>query len=155
MLKVYFGLDYNANIAVDVYFNHVYNPDWLIDPLVKEMIKDIDNSTVLDKYCILSPVLGQIPPEKLSGGVKTLIMLYKLDNFYTDLMVCGENCESWIYKISSLKDITVSMSSYDLVFRNIDINGICLNNNSKFKGSSEWIRNCIKFIPISERGEKV
>lgn len=32
------------------------------------MIKDIDDSEVLSGECINSPVLGQIPPERLSGG---------------------------------------------------------------------------------------
>lgn len=154
MLKVFFGLDYDANLYVDVFFNHVFEHEWLEDDLVKEMIKDIDNSEVLSPYCIQSPILGQIPSERLSGGVKTLIMLYKMDDFYTDLIVCGENCEKWISKISQLKDITVSMSGYDLVFKDNPISGICLNDGSTFKGSKEWAAKCIDFIDTSERGEK-
>lgn len=43
--------------------------------LAKEMIFDIDKSTVLDSAVIRSPILGNIPPTSLSGGVKTLILI--------------------------------------------------------------------------------
>ena len=36
------------------------------------MMKDVDQSIVLDSGVIDSPVLGKIPPTGLSGGVKTL-----------------------------------------------------------------------------------
>lgn len=39
------------------------------------MIKDVDQSIVLDSGVIDSPVLGKIPPTGLSGGVKTLILV--------------------------------------------------------------------------------
>lgn len=39
------------------------------------MIKDVDKSEVVSDECIISPVLGQIPPERLSGGVKTLLLI--------------------------------------------------------------------------------
>ena len=80
MVSVFFGLDMDALIDVDVYFNNVFEYEWLDDPFVKEMIRDVDNSIVLSNQCIQSPVLGQIPPERLSGGVKTCIMLYKMDD---------------------------------------------------------------------------
>ena len=96
MLNIYFGYDTEAILSIDKYFNNTYDEDWLDDPFVKEMVLDVDRSEVLDKYCIQSPVLGQIPPEKLSGGVKALICMYKLDDFYVDLIVCGKNCEKWI-----------------------------------------------------------
>ena len=41
------------------------------------MINDVDNSTYIDGLVITSPVLGPIPPERLYGGVKTLIMIYE------------------------------------------------------------------------------
>ena len=34
MLKVFFGLDYDANLYVDVFFNHVFEHEWLEDDLV-------------------------------------------------------------------------------------------------------------------------
>ncbi len=45
-----------------------YEDSWIVDPFVKEMIWDVDKSTVLDSGVIDSPVLGKIPPTGLSGG---------------------------------------------------------------------------------------
>ena len=57
------------------YFKYDYEEGWIVDPMVKEMIQDVDNSTVIDSGIIDSPVLGKIPPTALSGGVKTLILV--------------------------------------------------------------------------------
>ncbi len=54
------------------YVKYDYEDSWIVDPFVKEMIQDVDKSTVLDCGVIDSPVLGKIPPTGLSGGVKTI-----------------------------------------------------------------------------------
>ncbi len=119
---------------------------WLEDDLVQEMIRDVDNSEVVSNACIQSPVLGQIPPEKLSGGVKALIVLYKSDDAYVDLIVCGPNCEKWLSKIAMDKDIHVSMSGFDLKFENSLISGKCLNDGSTFNGHREWLLKMEEFV---------
>ena len=43
--------------------------------MVKEMIQDVDESTVIDSGVIDSPVLEKIPSIGLSGGIKTLILV--------------------------------------------------------------------------------
>jgi hypothetical protein len=39
------------------YFKYDYEEDWIADPMVKEMIQDVDKSTVIDSGVIDSPVL--------------------------------------------------------------------------------------------------
>jgi hypothetical protein len=148
MVSVYFGIDRKSILNVDEYFNHTYEDEWLDDPLVKEMVKDIDNSDILSRYCIQSPVLGQIPPTMLSGGVKTLIMLYKgEEGFVPDLIVCGENCQKWLSKIFSLRGIIkVTMSGYDLNFNGLPIEGICENDGSKIKDSKDWTKKMLDMV---------
>jgi hypothetical protein len=139
-VSVYFGYDKSAVVDVDSYFNHVYNAEWFDDPFVKEMVKSIDNSEVVSRYCINSPIFGQIPPLMLSGGVKTCIMLYKLDDFVPDLIVCGENCEKWLSEIFKMKEtVKVIMSGYDLTFSGLWIKGICENDGSVISNSEDWI----------------
>ena len=138
MVSVFFEYDHNANLYVDTYFNNVYNPDWFLDDFVKEMVLDVDNSVVQDRYCIMSPAMGQIPPMLLSGGVKGLILLYKTDDFYTDLQIFGENCEKWLSKIFKIKDVKCCCSSFDLTFRGYEINGICENNGKLITNAEEW-----------------
>jgi len=119
LLSIFFGYDENAVLSVDTYFNNTYDEAWLDDPFVREIIRTVDGSKVQDRQCILSEVLGQIPPERLSGGTKTLILMYEEEGFYTDLIVCGANCEDLILDMAQKKDISCCLSGYDISFKNL------------------------------------
>ncbi|KIR02308.1 hypothetical protein P261_01123 [Lachnospiraceae bacterium TWA4] len=145
MLSVQFGFDEDCIRDIDLYFDNVYDEDWLEDELVKEMIFDVDQSEVKGTQLIISPILGAIPPERLSGGVKALICMLKTDA-YIDLIVCGPNCEKWILKIAQIRDITVGMSGYDLCFEKMDIKALCINDQSMILDYREWILKMNEFV---------
>ncbi len=107
MLKIWYygGIKYMKDAPS--YFDHVYEDEWIVDPFVKEMIQDVDSSTVISPHIIESPVLGAITPKELSGGVKVLILMLKDDSFVYNMSNCGNNCAKWILKIAEQKDITV------------------------------------------------
>lgn len=67
MLNIYYGDMQESVYNTAAYFKYDYEDSWIIDPFVKEMIQDVDQSTVLDSGVIDSPVLGKIPPTGLSG----------------------------------------------------------------------------------------
>ena len=75
MLNVFYGDMKEAVYNTASYFKYDYEESWIIDPMGKEMVQDVDSSTVIDSGIIDSPVLGKIPPTALSGGVKTLILV--------------------------------------------------------------------------------
>ena len=77
MLNIYFGDMPEAVYNTSVYFNYTYEDEWLTSDFAKEVIKKIDKSNVLGPHAIESPVLGVIPPENLSGGTKTLLLMAK------------------------------------------------------------------------------
>lgn len=54
MLKVFFKdlQDGQGVYNTSVYFENVCEDDWIISPLAKEIIKDIDKSEVLSPECI-------------------------------------------------------------------------------------------------------
>ncbi|MBP3782625.1 MAG: DUF4869 domain-containing protein [Butyrivibrio sp.] len=108
MLKIHFGELENTEYGPS-WFKFNYNPEWLKDPFVQKMIKDVDNSTYIDGLVIDSPVLGPIPPERLSGGVKTLIMIYEKPELIFDATSCGENCAKWLLEIGKFKDVTINL----------------------------------------------
>lgn len=89
------------------YFDNVYEDEWIEDDFVKEMILDVDHSSVFSAHIIESPVLGAITPKELSGGVKVLILMLKDDSFIYNMSNCGNNCAKWILKIAEKKDLTV------------------------------------------------
>ena len=68
--------DENYVFSPDTYFKYNYEDEWFEDELVKKMVRDVDGSTVLSAHSIDSPILGIIAPERLSGGVKALMIMY-------------------------------------------------------------------------------
>lgn len=62
MLRIYYGKMPEAIFNTSVYFKNVYEDSWITDPFSKEMISDVDKSTVLDSAVIDSPVLGKFRP---------------------------------------------------------------------------------------------
>lgn len=107
MLKIWYygGTDYMEDAPS--YFDNVYEDEWIEDDFVKEMIKDVDKSTVISAHVIESPVFGAITPQGLSGGVKVLILMLKDDSFVYNMSNCGNSCAKWILKIAEQKDLTV------------------------------------------------
>lgn len=157
MLSIFFGYDTNAVLNVDTYFNNTYDDVWLDDPFVKDIVRAVDNSEVQDRQCIMSPVLGQIPPERLSGGTKALILLYKEDDFYTDLIVCGENCEKYILDIAEKKDIICALSGYDISFnvlgdKNHPTPIRCENDGSILNNHEEFVLKMLEYVGKSAVG---
>nr|WP_330419333.1 DUF4869 domain-containing protein [Lachnospira eligens] len=73
------------------------------------MIKDIDKSEVLGENCIESPILGQISPKDLSGGAKTLMLIYNNPNLVINASACGDNCVKWLLQMAEEKDIFIRL----------------------------------------------
>ena len=109
MLTIIYGDAENSIYNTNVYFKNTYEPEWFESELAKKMIKDVDDSDVLSGECINSPVLGQIPPERLSGGVKTLLLMLNEPNKIFNASTCGDNCAKWILEIGKLKDLTINL----------------------------------------------
>ena len=91
------------------YFDHTYKDEWITDELSVKMIKDIDKSDVISSYNIYSPVLGPITPRMLSGGVKTLLLIYFMDDKVFNSSQCGDNCAKWLLEIGRRKDVTIAL----------------------------------------------
>lgn len=109
MLNVFFGDMKEAVYNTAAYFKYDYEDSWIVDPFVKEMVLDVDQSVVLDSGVIDSPVLGKIPPTGLSGGVKTLILVKFDKNKVFNASTCGDNCAKWLLKIAETEDRTVNL----------------------------------------------
>ncbi len=129
MLSIYYGdiVSEKYIFNPDVFFNNSYEEEWITDPLSKQMIKDIDGSEVVGPRLIDSPFLGAIPAERLSGGVKTLILMKFDSSHIFNASACGDNCAPWILKIGQEKDLTIRLGylmdfgeeSFDIEIANI------------------------------------
>jgi len=109
MLSVYYGDMPEAIYNPALFFKNSYSDDWITDELSKEMIRDVDKSEVIGARIIDSPVLGGITPRELSGGVKTLICIYKRPDRVFNASACGDNCAKWILEIGKRQDVTINL----------------------------------------------
>ena len=111
MLRIFFG-NYEAENYIptpDPYFDNTYEDEWLEDDLSKEMVQDVDNSTLVGPNLVQSPVLGSIPVTRLSGGVKTLILISHDPDHVYNASACGDNCAKWLLKLGRKADILVRL----------------------------------------------
>ena len=109
MLTIIYGDAPQSVYNTNVFFKNTYEPEWFETDIAKKMIKDVDDSDVLSGECINSPVLGQIPPERLSGGVKTLLLILNEPDRVFYASTCGDNCAKWLLEIGKQKDVTVNL----------------------------------------------
>ena len=114
MLKIFFGDDPGEGYIFnpDIFFNNSYDDEWITDDVSKQMIREIDGSEVIGTHLIESPYLGPIPPERLSGGVKTLILIAHDSEHIFNASACGDNCAGWLLKLSENRDITVRLGYF-------------------------------------------
>ena len=110
MLKIFLGDMDEAVYHPPVYFDNRYEDEWIKTPLTKAMVKDVDNSEIVDVHLVQSPVLGPISLKELSGGVKTLILMaYDNSGRIFNASACGDNCAKWILQIAQKKDLTINL----------------------------------------------
>ena len=109
MLNVYFGDMPEAVYDTSAYFDNAYLDTWFDDEFVRRMVKSIDKSAVLDGGVIESRVLGKVPPTGLSGGVKTLILIYFDSERVFNASTCCDRCAWWILRMASKRDVTVNL----------------------------------------------
>lgn len=143
MLNIYFGEMENVKYG-PTWFKYNYRPEWLKDPFVQAMIKGVDNSTYVDGLVIDSPVLGPIPPERLSGGLKTLIMIYEKAELVFNATSCGGNCAPWLLKIGKRKDVTVNLEYLMMFEPPFEI--MILNENRIVRDNEEYLAAAMEYV---------
>lgn len=109
MLRVWFGDKENAIYNTSVFFKNRYKDEWILEDFSREVIADVDRSQVIDANSIQSPVLGNISPLQLSGGVKALILMKHFPGKVFNASNCGDNCAKWILKLGEEQDFTINL----------------------------------------------
>ena len=121
---------------VNAYFGHHLDLKILNDDFVKEVIKDVDKTDVISENLLISPVFGPIPPSKLSGGAKALILMYAQEKPVW-ATACGDNCAKWIVEIAKQKDITIILG-HRMHFPDV-FEAVCLDNGEKIHGDEDFV----------------
>lgn len=117
MLKIICGDEPEYLLNTSRYLFELENTrEWFEDPLVQEMVLDVDKTEHIKGAVFESPVLGPIMADQLSGGVKGLILILKSKQLrdYRAMRssIFGDNCVKWLIKLSYITDFTIYMSHY-------------------------------------------
>ncbi|MCR5726886.1 MAG: DUF4869 domain-containing protein, partial [Lachnospiraceae bacterium] len=106
---------------------------------------DVDKSEVLGPRIIDSPVLGGITPRELSGGVKTLIDIYKQPDKIFNASACGDNCAKWLLVIGEMMDVTINLR-HIMDFGEDEFTIKVLNTDETIHNMSDLIMVAGKFV---------
>jgi len=109
LLHIFYGEMPEAIFNTAVFFKNSYDDAWIVDEFSRQMIADVDKSEVLGTGVIDSPVLGKIAPERLSGGVKTLMLVKFMPDRVFNVSTCGNHCAKWLLKIAAHEERTVNL----------------------------------------------
>ncbi len=93
---------------VSDHFNDEFEKEWFQDPYVQRIIKEIDNTEVVDGFNLYNEFLGSIPPEYLSSGCKRLILIYK-ENIKLNGDRFGDNCIPILMELAKVKDVEITL----------------------------------------------
>lgn len=159
MLNVWFGDGYPFGKVikrVDMYFDIMKEKSWFNDKFNQEMIKDVDRGTiVLKDYALESPMWGGMSPDKLSGGLKTLILVKELPNITFDITNCGENCFKWLFKICENEDRTVVLKYHPLIAFLDPFKMKIINNDKIVTNAGDMSSETMEFIFEDENSERM
>lgn len=142
MLNVYFGDMPDAIYNTALYFRNVYQDAWITDSMSREIILDVDKSTVVSANLIESPVLGPISPVMLSGGVKTLLLIKHDKKQVFNASTCGDNCAKWILQLAEKRKLVINLH-HVMDFGPDDFKIKVLNSGVIAHNMSELIRESI------------
>lgn len=145
MLKIYIGEMDNVLHNVEVYFKNQMDYSWLDDEFAKEVIADVDNSQVVSEHCIISPVLGQIPPTALSGGTKALLLMKNQKERIINASNCGDNCAKWILRLGQRQNLTINLN-HIMDFGEEVFEAEILNNGMIVHNMKEFVFEAVKYL---------
>ena len=127
-----------------MYFDNTYLDNWLTDDLSVKMIKSVDKAVVLSPNAVDSKALGVIPVTKISGGLKTLLLLRHDDTKIFNASTCGDNCAKWILEIGKQQDVTINL-------RHMMSFGKDTQFDIRIKNGNEMVHSMRELIPIASR----
>lgn len=151
MLNIFFGDMPEAIYDTASYFNNTYLDKWLEDDFTKKMIQAVDKAKVLSPQAIESKALGIIPVTSLSGGTKTLLLIYHDAQKVFNASTCGNNCAKWILEIADRRkeDITINLHhlmDFDWGRKSRYFNIRIVNNGEIIHSMSELVLVAGKFL---------
>lgn len=98
----------DKNVIVDSrgFFSINKKIEWFQDPVVKNIMKYVDKIVVKDGFCLENELGMVIPPEYLSTGCKTAILVWEYPDTVFNMTQCGNNAFKCVSDICKYYDRT-------------------------------------------------
>lgn len=145
MLNIFFGDMENVIFNTSVFFDNTYQDSWFQDDFTKRVIKDIDKGEILGPNCVTTKILGPIPPTKIAGGTKTILLMKFDNNHIFNASTCGDNCAKWILKIAKDKDLTINLR-HIMNFGKKDFTAKILNSGKIITTQKEYVEQAVMYL---------
>ena len=130
-----------------MYFDNTYLDNWLTDELSVKMIKSVDKAVVLSSNAVDSKALGVIPVTKISGGLKTLLLIRHDNTKIFNASTCGDNCAKWILKIAQKADRDIIINLRHIMnFGDKPFEIKILNNGRTVHNMKEYVLNAGMYL---------
>lgn len=130
-----------------MYFDNTYLDNWLTDELSVKMIKSVDKAVVLSSNAVDSKALGVIPVTKISGGLKTLLLIRHDNTKIFNASTCGDNCAKWILKIAQKADRDIIINLRHIMnFGDKPFEIKILNNGKTVHNMKEYVLNAGMYL---------
>ena len=126
---------------VSGYFDAEYEEAWFKDDFIRRVIREVDETEVLNGNTLYNETLGQIPPQWLSSGCKGLILLYK-EGTHINGDRLGDNCISLLLEIADSKDITISLRHIPKFPEKF--NAVIINSNRRIGSFREYVEEFVE-----------
>ena len=140
MLYIHFGhLGQKKEVVhLDMYFDNLLQRDThLVDnDFARKVLLDVEGTKVISNYVIETKYIGIVSSEKISGGVKALLLMKACPDIVINASRCGDNCAKWIQQIGREQDLTVTMYA-QMEFSN-PFEAVCVNTGKKLNSVAEY-----------------
>lgn len=129
------------------YFRQFLKKEWFSDSVVQNIIKLVDNSECMGDYVIKNSAGELIPPEWLSTGVKTAILIWKFPDIIFNLTQCGNNalaCVASICKVYERTELTYRYLPWVLL-EDIEVrkDNILVDHDKYYENIDSWLEECL------------
>lgn len=86
--------------------------EWFKDPFVQYLMKYVDNTTLVDGFVLKNAKGESIPPEYLSTGTKTAILVYEFPNMIFNATQMRDNAFLFVSALCKKQDRAVLTYRY-------------------------------------------
>lgn len=128
---------------VSDHFNDEFEREWFEDSYVQRIIKEIDDTEVVEGFNLYNQFLGGIPPEYLSSGCKGLILIHK-ENVKINGDRLGDNCIPILMELAATKDVDITLRHIPEFPR--DVQMYIINTDKMIKSYKEFIEEYVEVI---------